>query len=55
MGEQLDAERAFVAAMEKAQRIHVHATACSGMRECGDGDIDNSCHWDNHGQYMCLL
>ena len=54
-GVQGDAERAFILSMQRLGRIQVHATPCAGMRECGDGDIDPSCHWDNRGRYLCLL
>ncbi|KAK9788855.1 hypothetical protein WJX73_009926 [Symbiochloris irregularis] len=54
-GHKGNAERDFVAAMEQLHRMTVHPTACQGMRECGGAEIDLSCHWGNHGAYMCLL
>lgn len=51
---QVQAEKAFVLGMAERGRAVVHDTACEGMRECGEGDVDASCHWSTDGRYMCL-
>ena len=51
---QMGAERAAWEALAATGRLVVHATACLGMRECGDADIDQSCHWAKDGKYLCL-
>ncbi len=40
--------------LQQQGRAVVHDTACEGMRECGEGDVDASCHWSTDGRYMCL-
>ena len=51
---QVAAEREFVMGLQQQGRAVVHSTACEGMRECGEGDVDASCHWSTDGRYMCL-
>jgi len=51
---QVGAEQAYIEELQAQGRAVIHRTACEGMRECGDGDIDASCHWSTDGRYMCL-
>jgi len=52
-GHKMGAERAHWAPLEAAGRLVVHGTPCHGMRECGQGDLDQSCHWEA-GRYLCI-
>lgn len=53
-GHNVGAEQAYIEGLQDQDRAVIHRTACTGMRECGIGDIDASCHWSTDGHYMCL-
>ncbi|KAK9843669.1 hypothetical protein WJX81_001900 [Elliptochloris bilobata] len=53
-GHKMADERAHWAPAVATGRVVVHGTPCHGMRECGQGDLDQSCHWEG-GKYLCIF